>query len=359
MIPPRILRNVAENHEDPRVRDAALATLLLDTSFRTGRRGVSRSLAPMTAAAMPQFVVYDAGEKEVLPGNLLENPAEGSNKAAKRALEGAQATHRYLQEVHGWNSLDGKGMSVISTVHYGKNYSNAFWNGSQIAYGKGDGILFDDSTKDLDIISHELMHGVTQHLGTGVARGLRYEGETGALNESMSDVHASCVKQWLKKETADEANWLIGDEFLKGAGALRSLKAPGEAYNTLFLGKDSQVFRMSAFVNTDEDNGGVHDNSGIPNHAFYLAATKLGGYAFDAPARIWFQAQTQLSYTATFLDLAHRTVSVADATYGAGSRESQAVRFAWESVEVFVRSNPEPAPEPQPPEEKGGCCRIM
>ena len=145
---------------------------------------------------------------------------------------------------------------------------------------------FPGFTKNIDVIGHELMHGITQHTA-----GLEYEFQSGALNESISDVFGSMIKQYYHpkgKQLATDADWLIGEGIflstLTGAKALRSMKAPGTAYDNPKIGKDRQPADMDAYKklpNTSSgDWGGVHTNSGIPNHAFYLAATKLGGYSW-------------------------------------------------------------------------------
>ena len=161
-----------------------------------------------------------------------------------------------------------------------------------MVFGDGDGVLFTDFTKSLDVIAHELTHGVTEFTA-----GLEYQNQSGALNESMSDVFGSLVKQWARKQTADQADWLIGAEIFTpeiDADALRSMKAPGKAYNNAAFGRDPQPDHMSKFVklpDTDEgDKGGVHINSGIPNKAFYLTAIGIGGYAWEAPGHIWYAA---------------------------------------------------------------------
>ena len=137
------------------------------------------------------------------------------------------------------------------------------WNGSQMLYGDGDNSIFIDFTKGNDVIGHELTHGVTQYEAN-----LTYSQQLGALNESVSDVFGSLLEQYHLQQTAGDADWLIGQGLLtanvKGI-ALRSMKAPGTAYDDPVLGKDPQPAHMKDYVNTVSDNGGVHINSGIPN----------------------------------------------------------------------------------------------
>ncbi len=201
-----------------------------------------------------------------------EGAAASGDAAVDEAYDGLGATFDFYLEACQRNSIDDAGLPLDATVHFGKNYDNAFWNGSQMVFGDGDGKLFNRFTVALDVIGHELTHGVTEHEAA-----LVYQGQPGALNESMSDVFGSLVKQYALKQDAAAADWLIGAGLLakgvKGV-ALRSMKAPGTAYDDRVLGKDPQPAHMKDFVRTTDDNGGVHINSGIPNHAFYLAATR-------------------------------------------------------------------------------------
>jgi Zn-dependent metalloprotease len=214
----------------------------------------------------------------------------------------------------------------------------AFWDGREMVFGDGDGVIFTDFTRSLDVIAHELAHGVTEFTA-----GLEYHNQSGALNESMSDVFGSLVKQWSLDQTADQADWLIGaDVFTPGieADALRSMKAPGKAYDSPMFGKDPQPDHMSKYVNlpdTDEsDNGGVHINSGIPNKAFYLTAIDIGGRAWDAPGQIWYEALKASNIGTEFQEFADITYGKAGNLYGTGSLEQQAVLAAWKEVGIRI-----------------------
>jgi Zn-dependent metalloprotease len=211
---------------------------------------------------------------------------------------------------------------------------NAFWNGDQMVYGDGDGELFQRFTKSIDVIGHELTHGVTQYQA-----GLQYDGESGALNESFSDVFGSLVKQKINNQTAEEADWLIGQGLLastvKGI-ALRSMKAPGTAYDDPLLGKDPQPAHVKDKYTGTDDNGGVHINSGIPNYAFYLAAVAIGGYAWEKAGKIWYiTLRDRLNAQADFKTAANVTIQVAGELYGNGSDEQKAVQDAWQKVGVI------------------------
>ena len=168
-------------------------------------------------------------------------------------------------------------------MHYEQDYDNAFWDGTQLVFGDGDGQVFGRFTKPVDVLGHEFTHAVTEHTA-----GLVYEGQSGALNESVSDVFASCLKQRLLGQTrrpgrlADRRRALPARH--QRPAALRDMAAPGTAYDDPALGKDPQVGDMADYVETTDDNGGVHLNSGIPNRAFHLAATAIGGSSARAPA---------------------------------------------------------------------------
>ena len=221
-----------------------------------------------------------------LPGDLVRSAGDppSGDAAVDEACSGVEATLSLYQDVFDRSSYDGKGAQVVSTVHYDQDYDNAFWDGSQLVFGDGDGSVFQRFTKPIDVVAHELSHALTEHTAN-----LTYDGQSGALNESVSDAFGSCVKQRIAGQGVDEADWLIGEGIFLPAVqgvALRSMKAPGTAYDDDVLGKDPQVGSMDDYVVTSDDNGGVHTNSGIPNRAFYLAATAMGGQAWDGAGRV-------------------------------------------------------------------------
>jgi Zn-dependent metalloprotease len=205
-----------------------------------------------------------------------------------------------------------------------------------MVYGDGDGVIFTRFTACIDVIGHELTHGVTQFTSA-----LEYQAQSGALNEHFSDVMGSLVKQWKLKQTAAKADWLIGKGLLapgvKGV-ALRSMKAPGTAYNDpKTLGRDPQPDNMSHYVDTTQDNGGVHINSGIPNKAFYNVAAALGGNAWEKAGKIWYTAFTnKLGHTAQFADAANATYEAAGELYGVGKAEQTAVGDGWKNAGINV-----------------------
>jgi Zn-dependent metalloprotease len=203
-----------------------------------------------------------------------------------------------------------------------------------MVFGDGDGEIFNRFTIALDIIGHELSHGVTEDESQ-----LQYFNQSGALNESNSDLFGSMIKQFVKKQTATEADWLIGEGLLaRGINgvALRSMKDPGSAFDDPLLGKDPQPKHMDQFVNTFDDNGGVHINSGIPNHAFYQVATRLGGYSWEKAGRIWYDSlrDPRVRPNTGFQKFARITSDVAGRLYGVDSAERKAVGDGWGAVGI-------------------------
>lgn len=284
----------------------------------------------------PKRTVYDAGHAEILPGTVVrkeDEPAVG-DPAADEAYDGLGHTHSLYADAFGRNSIDGAGLALDATVHFGNLYDNAFWDGRQMVFGDGDGEIFQRFTKSLSVIGHELAHGVTQYTAA-----LAYRNQAGAINESMSDVFGALVEQYVRQESTEQANWLIGEGLFTDkvqGSALRSLKAPGTAYDDDVLGKDPQPDSMDTYVKTSADNGGVHINSGIPNRAFYVAASAIGGNAWEAPGQIWYGALTSgsLPATCTFSRFAKATLSSASELFGDGSAEHDAVKKAWDTVKV-------------------------
>ncbi|MFJ3660879.1 M4 family metallopeptidase [Streptomyces sp. NPDC090119] len=342
IVPPHLLDKLARD-SDPALSGPARRSLERDAFERTRRRlttviGAQAAAAAAAAPAdgdQPDRTIFDAEHTQNLPGKKVraEGSEPGSDATVNRAYAGLGATFELYLKVYGRRSIDGQGLPLQATVHFDKDYDNAFWNGEQMVFGDGDGEIFLDFTIPVDVIGHELTHGVTQYTAN-----LAYFGQSGALNESLSDVFGSLIKQYTLRQTAADADWLIGAGLLAPrvqGQALRSMKAPGTAYDDDVLGKDPQPADMQHYVHTGRDNGGVHINSGIPNHAFYIAATAIGGYAWEKAGQIWYDVLTggKLKEDAQFADFATLTVKAARERFGAGG-ELQAVEKAWEEVGV-------------------------
>jgi Zn-dependent metalloprotease len=335
-VPPYILDRLA-HASDARIRRQAIENVARSAALRATRRSLS-PLAAVMAIASPdgtkRRLVYDAQERgsSYLPGKLMrsEGDAKSSDAAVNEAYDGAGATYDFYRKHFNRNSLDDAGMTLISSVHVGKSYNNAFWNGEQMAYGDGDGQVFVRFTKALDVVGHELTHGVVSHTCA-----LEYKDESGALDEHFADVFGSLVKQWKRKHTAATADWLIGAEIMgpgTKARALRTFKAEPAFADDPLLGTDPQPKHLKNKYTGWQDSGGVHINSGIPNHAFYLVATSLGGRAWDRPGRIWYKTMLALNKTSGFDAMVAQTMQSAGALFGAGSTEEKAVASAWKAV---------------------------
>jgi hypothetical protein len=358
IVPPYLLENVARHVEEglaARVR----ASLLVDESHRAGRSSTQALLSSPGAAGRtvtdhrddgngPSRIIHDAHGSQDLPGTVVRregDPATG-DPATDEAYDGLGATWALYREAFGRDSLDDSGLGLDASVHYGHDYDNAFWDGTQMVFGDGDGVVFRRFTVAVDVIGHELTHGVTE-----LTAALVYSGQSGALNESVSDVFGSLVKQRSLGQDAAAADWLIGEGlFVAGIHgvALRSMKAPGTAYDDPAHGKDPQPATMDGYVDTTDDNGGVHLNSGIPNRAFYLAATSIGGNAWEGAGQVWYDvlAGGSLASDVDFAGFAAATVAAAGERFGAGSSQEQAITDAWQQVGVL------PAPARPADDEK-------
>jgi len=347
IIPPHILENIAQRGTEEQ-RAAAQQTLGLDHQIRSQRITVeqerpaaARGANVVTAGAMHKNRrIYTASHGTSLPGTLVRSEGQGANSdvAINEAYDGLGATFDLYSAIYGRNSIDDNGMDLIATVHYSNKYNNAFWNGAQMVFGDGDGTIFNRFTIAIDVMGHELTHGVT-----GATAKLEYHDQPGALNESISDVFGSLVKQRSLGQSAAQADWLIGAGLLASGihgVALRSMKAPGTAYNDPVLGKDPQPDHMSRYVNTSSDNGGVHINSGIPNKAFYLAAIGIGGSnAWDVAGKIWYRTllDSRVKTNSTFQEFANLTADNANTLFGATARA--AVVAAWHGVGIEVAAS--------------------
>lgn len=356
--PPYLLYEIAERGT-PAQREQALKTLQITARLREQRKTETvegKKPAPFAVEEELERTIFDADYGSELPGRIVrrEGDPPTGDPAVDEAYAGAGATYDLYREAFGRHSIDGRGLHLRSSVHFHQGYDNALWNGEQMVYGDGDEDLpmdqrlFNRFTTAVDIISHELTHGVTQYEAN-----LRYAGQTGALNESFSDIFGALTKQYCLNQTARQADWIIGQGLftpnVRGAG-IRSLKAPGSAYDDPVLGKDPQPAHMRDYKNIADDHGGVHINSGIPNHAFYVAAVEIGGFAWEKAGKIWYTALCdRLSSSSDFQTAAFITYQVAGELYGTGSLEQQAVKRGWAEVGIGIDA---------PPEQGSGCLPV-
>lgn len=335
IIPGKVLQRLAEDTSMPAdSRQAMLDTVVLEDVWRKLRGAQTQAVqAALVAkaittplAAAPTVSVYDCKNTTSLPGAPVAKPGSSADQTAKRAFDETTEVANFYQRFFGRNSVDGAGKTLISSIHYDVAYSNAFWNGSQMTYGDGDGNIFVDFTKSNDVIAHELTHGVTQYTA-----GFVYTNEAGGLNESVSDVFGSMFRQWRKNQTVDKADWLIGADILgpaatsKGYTCLRDLANPGAKHCL-----SPQPSHYKNYI----PGGDPHDNSGIPNYAFYLAATAIGGHSWEKAGKIWYAALTSKRATKnirmrTFAGL---TRTAAKTLFAADPAVYNAVDGAWKKV---------------------------
>lgn len=337
IIPSHIHENVARNGNEKQ-KEIAFRNLTTSSRLR-GQREFLTTFAVLatTPTGTKRRTIYDAKNGLTLPGKLVrgEGGAKSADTSVNEAYDGSGKTYDFYLNNFQRNSIDDRGMRLDSTVHYRKNFNNAFWNGQQMVYGDGDGQIFQRFTKSIDVIGHELTHGVTQY-----EAGLVYQDQPGALNEHFSDVFGSLLKQYVKQQTAKQADWLIGEGLfaptIHGV-ALRSMKAPGTAYNDPLIGRDPQPAHMKNFVKTTSDSGGVHINSGIPNKAFYEVAIAIGGRAWERAGKIWYRTLiNKIQPLTNFAECAGMTYEVAGTLFGQGSTEQKAVRAGWAVVGIPI-----------------------
>jgi Zn-dependent metalloprotease len=259
IIPPRLLERLARGGN--KQRDSALRTLSIDATLRTTRvhnalagKGRNRTTVLQSVTpGKPSRTIFDCGNK--LPASDPKIVRREGSRASKdvtvnEAYDGLGDTYAFYWDQFQRDSIDDQGMPLHGWVHYGEGYDNAFWDGNEMVFGDGD--MFDRFTKSLDVIGHELTHGVTEK-----EAGLQYLNQSGALNESVSDVFGSLIKQYTLGQSAGDADWLIGAGLLapRVTGvALRSMKEPGTAYDDDVLGKDPQPATMDDYVHTGRDN---------------------------------------------------------------------------------------------------------
>lgn len=336
ILPPYVLDHMMDS-PDAEVRKLGIEAIARSAAMRATRSTLS--LAPMLMAipsldSKKHRLVYDLENRGTtwLPGKLVRSEGSPRSKdtAVNEAYDHAGSTYDFFQKVFGRNSLDDHGMTLVSSVHVGSRFNNAFWNGEQMAYGDGDQQIFRRFTRSLDVVGHELAHGVVSFTSN-----LEYRDEPGALNEHFADVFGVLVKQWKKKQDVKTATWLIGAEIMgpkTGAKALRTFKDEKAYEKDPLLGTDPQPKNLKNKYKGSADSGGVHFNSGIPNHAFFRVAQALGGKAWEKPGQIWYKSLLALHRESGFQEMVATTTMNAGALFGSGSLEQKAVIQAWKDV---------------------------
>ncbi|NNF19926.1 MAG: M4 family metallopeptidase [Flavobacteriaceae bacterium] len=291
IIPPHILEALAKQG------NISCKKALNDTRRILSKRNEALNnllLRPRAEREGERFVYDSQGKYEQRVSlQRTEEDKPSGDVVVNQAFETSGFVRDYFENTFGLNSMDNMGMPVISNVHYGKAYNNAYWDGDEMTYGDGDGIEFKNFASAIDVVAHELTHGVTQFMAN-----LEYKGQPGALNEHFSDVFATIVKQKYLEQNIAEADWLIGDTIVTSAFpgiAIRSMKEPGSANEF-----DRQPAHMNDYYSGPDDHYGVHINSGIPNRAFYLCCLEIG---IEQCSLVWYHTLKKLWRTSNFQDM--------------------------------------------------------
>lgn len=284
---------------------------------------------------------YNGNQTSTLPGTLVLSETGGSttDSVISTAHAHAATSYDYYKNVHNRDSYNNAGAQIKTTVHHRVAYNNAFWNGSQLVYGDGDGSQFGPLGNSLDVGAHELTHAVTTY-----SANLTYSNESGALNEGTSDIMAAAVEAW-KDGSVSADTWKVGEDITTpgtAGDALRYMNNPTQDGS-------SKDYYPTRYTGTG-DNGGVHLNSGIANLAFKLMVT--GGThprgvtttnvtalnanamtSIDMGAKIWYRALTVYMTSSTnFAGARTATANAATDLYGAAAAAT--VNSAWEAVGV-------------------------
>ena len=298
--------------------------------------------------------IYDARDSTSLPGVIVrrEGDPPTGDVDVDLTYDALGYTYEFFWDIYGRDSVDDQGEELVATVHYPTKFDENWWYAFQYWNGSsgwtGQQLVFGDCCMDLpedqrlferfitiDSVASCVVTGIIEHEAN-----FGNLNQPGALKMSFMDIFASLVKQYQRHQTAVDADWIIGEgvfsSIINGVG-FRSLEAPGTAYNDPVIGVDPQPSHMNNYISTASDNGGIHINSGIPNHAFYITAIELGGFAWEKAGRIWYIAlRDKLQPKSDFQDAANMTYQVAGELYGPGSPEQAAVQTGWAEVGIQV-----------------------
>lgn len=337
IVPIAVLKRYAKDHHFPvETRVDWLSSVHADEAFRKMRSTTPRySLSGGSAGLTPssptnegtaRSLVFDCAQSTALPGNAIASPETSSDTTVARTATVTMDVIRFYSSLFHHDSIDGRGGDVISSVHYGRGYNNAFWRINQMAYGDGDGRLFNDFTLSPDVICHELTHGITQFTAE-----LNYSAQAGGLNESMSDIFGSMFRQWRQQQDVKQADWLIGAEIIgpiprnQGITCLRDLANPAAQHCLA-----PQISHMKDF----KPRMDPHESSGIANTAFYTAAMALRGYSWEVLGKIWYGALTDYppAPRLTFRQFAERTRRQASKQFPGNVGALNAINKGWERV---------------------------
>ncbi len=335
IIPRDVLEKLAEDPAlDADARKAATDTVRISHEIRVLRdqartlTSVAMSLgaAPAALAPAPAITVYDCKHHTATPGVPVPNPGSSSDPTAKRTFVETTAVADFYKKTFNRNSVDNAGMTLMSSIHYGVDYNNAMWNGSQMIYGDGDNKLFIDFTKGNDVIGHELTHGVTQH-----TLQLAYANDAGGLNESISDCFGSMFRQWQANQDVNHADWLIGHDIMgpvavgKGYTCLRDMANPAAAH--CLAAQPTKYSQITPGMDP-------HYSSGPPNLAFCTACKKVGGHSWEKVGQVWYHVMTTAgpSPNMTMKTFAADTRKAANTMFPADPSVFAGIDYGWKQV---------------------------
>ncbi|MFY0567755.1 M4 family metallopeptidase [Archangium lansingense] len=292
-------------------------------------------------------IVYSGGNGTSIPGTIVRREGEPptGDPVVDSAYDNLGLTYNCYYQNFSRDSYNNAGAQLKATVHYSNNYVSAFWNGSQMVYGDGNGVDSAPLARSLDVTVHELTHAVTSYDSN-----LTYSGESGALNEGISDIFAAYCQAWTQGWVADQAVWQIAED-------VWTPNIPGDALRYMYsptLDGSSYDYYPERYTGTS-DNAGVHFNSGIANLAFYLLSqggthprgkttTFVPAIGIQKAGAIIYRANRDLMTASTnFAQAKTYTEQAAATLYGSGSAEASAVSKAWEAVGVGGTVPPAPA----------------
>ncbi len=305
---------LSQHFRDIRLQSAKLAWFVMET------------YAISTLSENPEVTLFDCKKTHSLPGVQIPQPDTSDDATVKRTYTETDHVATFLREIFKRNSIDNAGMTLMSSVHYGKKYNNAMWNGQQMIYGDGDDKLFLDFTLGTDVIGHELAHGVTQY-----TLQLEYDDEPGGLNESLSDCFGVMFRQWRFGQASASADWLIGQDILgptsrkRGFTCLRDMADPAAKHC---------LAPQPAHYKDLKRGMDPHYTSGPPNLAFCTACKQIGGNSWDTIGQVWYHVMTRsgLRPRMSMADFAAGTREAAVTLFGKESAVESAVNAGWKKV---------------------------
>lgn len=330
-VPPSVMQNLAKAGIEP-----ARASIQRGRISQDMRNNRIVGMATFTGAATArggkaERKVFDCENKWEQQVKLVrsEGGPVTDDDAVTKVYDYTGTVRKYFREVLDRDSLDNLGLDLILNVHHGESFMNAFWDGDEMTFGDGDGKIFTCFAYSLDVVAHELSHGVTEFTAN-----LEYVSQSGALNEHYSDVFGTAITQYAAGG-GNSPDWLIGDEIMGPqlyGESLRSMADPGTAFDNKLMGHDRQPAHMNDYYDGPDDDQGVHINSGIPNRAFYLVSRELGT---EKATLIWYTALQKLWSTAKFNDAVYVISDAARLLKKAGqvrAGAAQTVRAAFKAV---------------------------